>query len=214
MPCGGTPRGWLRRPRRSSASCSSVSGWPRPDADPDPKTDAGPSLKLDHTVGPPLSWFQRSRRDFQALMGMLAGGTSPTAPWDPVADAEKKAAARNPETSQVAQPPPKAAAAPVDAKKATEERRLAETRRSEPDPKAAADAKAADEAKKLPTRSVWLKRGQPRTRRRQRLQRPQRPSGRPMPRPPKKPGRPRTRNRLRMPRRLRTRKRRMRPKSR
>ena len=24
-----------------------------------PKSDAGPSLKLDHAVGPPLSWFQR-----------------------------------------------------------------------------------------------------------------------------------------------------------
>ena len=113
-----------------------------------PKTDAGPSLKLDHTVGPPLSWFQRSRRDFQALMGMLAGGTPPTGSWDPVADAEKKAAARKPDTSQVTQPPPKAATAPVDAKKATEERRLAETRRSEPDPKAAADAKVAADAKK------------------------------------------------------------------
>ena len=27
------------------------------------------------TLAPPLSWFQRARREFQALMGMLAGGS-------------------------------------------------------------------------------------------------------------------------------------------
>ena len=75
------------------------------------KPDAGPAAKLDHAVGPPLSWFRKSSREFQALMGMLAGGAPASRSWDPVADAEKKAAASKTDASQVAQPPPRASAA-------------------------------------------------------------------------------------------------------
>ncbi len=120
------------------------------------KSDTGPALTSnDQAAGPPLSWLRRSSRDFQALMGMLAGGPQTSRPWDPVADAERKAAASlsatsKAETPQVAPttPPPKATAVPVpsaDTKKATEERRLAEARRSEPDK--SADLRKSEEAK-------------------------------------------------------------------
>jgi len=117
-----------------------------------PKTDTGVAAKpSDQGAGPPLNWFQRASREFQTLMGMLAGGQPPSRSWDPVADAEKKAAASMPKPQKAdasqAQPPAKASPPPAaDAKKPTEERRLAETRRAEADTRA--DAKKAEDAAK------------------------------------------------------------------
>ena len=126
---GGGVEGVRRHPRASAAGPG-----------PGPKSDAGTAAKTEpQDAAPPLNWFERSRRDFQALMGMLAGGAPPSRPWDPVADAEKKAAASTP-MPQGGVPQPGAATAPRShggaMQEATEERRLAETRRAEADKRA------------------------------------------------------------------------------
>ena len=56
-----------------------------------PKKEVPTATKRDDSSTSPLSWLWRSSQQFQALMGMLAGGSVRSQPWDPVAEAEKKA---------------------------------------------------------------------------------------------------------------------------
>ena len=98
------------------------------------KTGAAPQ------PGGPWQWLQESRERFQALMRRLAGERSTTQPWDPVADAGRKAAtetvAKTAETKKVEVPSVPAAAKPgqvAGAKPPAEERKLAEARRAEAD---------------------------------------------------------------------------------
>ncbi len=121
----------------------------------DPKKGVPTATKRDDSSTSPLSWLWHSSQQFRALMGMLAGSSVRTQPWDPVAEAEKKAglsqsSAKKSEGERPAQSPPakqippkvEAAATEVGgAKKPGEERKLAEARRAE------ADKRVADAAK-------------------------------------------------------------------
>ena len=112
------------------------------------KTGAAPQ------PGGPWQWLQESRERFQALMRRLAGEQSTTQPWDPVADAGRKAAtetvAKTAETKKVEVPSVPAAAKPghvAGAKPPAEERKLAEARRAEADKRDAEASKGKAPAK-------------------------------------------------------------------
>jgi colicin import membrane protein len=141
-----------------------------------PKSQApAPAKHAEGASSSPLSWLRHSSQQFQALMGMLAAGSGRSQPWDPVADAEKKAAvgvslATKPKVEPPAKqaPPPAEAANPAAEAKIVEQRKLAETRRAEAekaeespkveqakraakaalDARKAADVKAAEDARK------------------------------------------------------------------
>jgi hypothetical protein len=123
-----------------------------------PQPDKPTTTKRDDTAAPSaLSWLRRSSQQFQVLMGMLAGGTMRPQPWDPVADAEKKAGATRPITSKAQSeppsPPPSAEQAsppgpPPAAVPEVTKAKAADDARKALDAKKAADAKAAEEARK------------------------------------------------------------------
>lgn len=119
-----------------------------------PDVAAGGRKDGERPATSPLRWLQYSSERFQALMRMLAAMPAPSRPSDPVADTEKKAAARAPlagktgeadKGTPAAQPKAEQAPVPVADAKAEEERPLAGRRRAEPDKQT--DEARADQAK-------------------------------------------------------------------
>lgn len=89
----------------------------------------------------PSQWLRYSRDRFQLLMRLLAGERRPVQPWDPVAEASRKAGAEPAKTIETKEadavtPAPAQPSAPVPVASAgppAEERKLAEIRRAAPD---------------------------------------------------------------------------------